>query len=160
MSTRHDALRCLKKNADREVLVARPPATAVASNSFMVARLAEFFASWRLCKLFLRSLDDCPFLSLLHTFVCVVCCLLDGVVPAGEGRDQHEQVDDCHQRPGTRAVHQAVQRARGQLLEPGVRQTRRLCVCLFFRSSTFFPVAHVRAAHVELVGDGPRERHR
>ena len=31
-------------------------------------------------------------------------------------------MDDCDQRPGPRAVHQAVQRTRGQLLEPGVRK--------------------------------------
>lgn len=44
----------------------------------------------------------------------------DRVVPAIEGRSEHEQVDDRYQRADPRTVHQAVRRTRGQLLEPRV----------------------------------------
>lgn len=44
----------------------------------------------------------------------------------GQERDVHGKVDDDHQRPDPRPVRQAPQRTRGQLLEPGVRNERRL----------------------------------
>lgn len=57
-----------------------------------------------------------------------VACVKAGVVLAREGRSEHEQVDDCHQRPDPRLVYQVLQRARGQLLEPGVSQCCVTCL--------------------------------
>lgn len=66
--------------------------------------------------------------------------IIGGVVPAGEGRDEHEQVDDRHQRTGPRSVHQALQRTGRQLLEPGVRQNKPFLICFSYIFTTRYLV--------------------
>ena len=59
---------------------------------------------------------------LLLDVVAIGCFTEDCVVLAGEEQREHERMDDGRERTGSLAVHQTLQRARGQLLEPGVRK--------------------------------------